>query len=117
MSSGRKVHLEIRQSMSTLMDMMNVTKVTMAWELHQQGVPKTHIAQRLGKHRETIHLWIKGVEQEGLMPFLDRYLKAKKGRRPRRCQRQLGIVHFRQVRIDPLSLLICFHSLFRCYAK
>ena len=66
------------------MDMMNVTKITMAWELHQQGVPKTHIAQRLGKHRETIHLWIKGVEREGLMPFLDGYLKAKKGPRPKR---------------------------------
>ena len=70
-SSRRNVHLEIRQSMSTLMDMMNATKVTMAWEMHQQGVPKTHIAQRLGKYRETIHLWIKGVEREGLMPFLD----------------------------------------------
>ena len=63
------VHIEIRQSMSTLMDMMNETKVTMGWELHQQGVPKTHIAQRLGKHRETIHLWIKGLEREGLSPF------------------------------------------------
>ena len=66
------------------MEMMNVTKATMAWELHQQGVPKAHISQRLGKHRETIHLWIKGVEREGLMAFLDRYLNAKKGPRPKR---------------------------------
>ena len=67
------------------MDMLNATKITMDWELHQQGLSKTHIAQRLKKHRETIHLWIKGVEREGLMPFLDGYHKAKKG--PRRKRR------------------------------
>lgn len=70
--------------MCTLMDMLNVTIVTMAWELHREGVPKAHIAQQLGKHRETIHLWICGIEQEGLLPFLDRYEKAKKGPRPKR---------------------------------
>ncbi len=53
------------------MDMLNTTKITMAWELHEQGVPKAQIARRLDKHRETIHLWIKGVEREGLMSFLD----------------------------------------------
>ena len=84
MSTERNVSVEIRQSMCMLMDMLNVTLITMAWELHREGVPKTHIARQLGKHRETIHLWIRGVEQEGLLPFLDRYQKAKKGPRLRR---------------------------------
>ena len=84
LSTVRNVSVEIRQSMYTLMDMLNVTMITMVWELYQEGVPKTHIAQRLGKHRETIHLWIGGIEREGLLPFLDRYQQAKKGPRPKR---------------------------------
>jgi transposase len=60
------------------MDMTNLTLITLAWELHEQGVPKIHIAQRLGKHRETIILWIQGVERYGLLEFLDHYGRAKK---------------------------------------
>ena len=44
-------------------------------------MPKARIAGRLGKHRETIHIWIKGIEQYGLIGFLDRYEQAKKGER------------------------------------
>jgi len=60
------------------MDMTNHTLITLAWELHEQGIPKTHIAQKLGKHRETIILWIQGVERYGLLGFLERYDQAKK---------------------------------------
>lgn len=60
------------------MDMINQTLITLAWELHEQGVPKIHIAQQLGKHRETIILWIQGIETYGLLGFLDRYENAKK---------------------------------------
>ncbi len=67
-----------------LMDMSNLTLITLAWELHQHGVPKLRIAQRLHKHRETIHLWLQGITAYGLLPFLDRYQQAKKGPRPRR---------------------------------
>jgi len=63
------------------MDMSNLTLITLAWELYQQGVPKSRIAKRLGKNRGTIHLWVKGVEAEGLLPFLERYQQAKKGPR------------------------------------
>jgi hypothetical protein len=63
------------------MDMINQTLITLAWELHEQGVPKTHIAHRLGKHRETIILWIQGIETYGLLGFLERYDGAKKGAR------------------------------------
>ncbi len=66
------------------MDMSNLTLITLAWELHQQGVPKSRIAAQLGRQRETIHLWLKGIAAEGLLPFLERYRNAKKGPRPKR---------------------------------
>ena len=42
------------------------------------------IARRLGKHRETVHLWVRGIQQEGLLGFLERYQQAKKAPRPER---------------------------------
>ena len=66
------------------MDMTNQTYITLAWELHEQGVNNTHIATQLGKHRETIILWIQGITQFGLLGFLDRYEQAKKVPRPKR---------------------------------
>lgn len=66
------------------MDMENTTLITLCWELYEAGVPKLHIAQRLGKHRETVRYWIRGVEQFGLRTFLDTYTHAKKGERKRR---------------------------------
>jgi len=64
--------------------MNRLTVVTLAWELHEQGLSNTHIAQRLGKHRETIGRWLQGVTQHGLAGFLERYEQAKKGPRHRR---------------------------------
>ena len=66
------------------MDMENTTLITLCWELYEAGVPKLHIAQRLGKHRETIRYWIRGVEQLGLLAFLNTYAHAKKGERKKR---------------------------------
>ena len=66
------------------MDMTSETLITLCWELHEQGLPKLRIARRLGKHRETIHLWIKGVEAYGLLGFLDKYRQARKGERKKR---------------------------------
>jgi transposase len=63
------------------MDMQNATLITLCWELYEQGIPKTRIANRLAKHRETIHLWIKGIERHGLLGFLEKYEQAKKGER------------------------------------
>ena len=60
------------------MDMTTHTLITIAWELYEQGIPKIHIARRLGKHRETIILWIQGIEQYGFLGFLERYDRAKK---------------------------------------
>ena len=63
------------------MDMQDSTLITLCWELHEHRMPKICIARRLGKHRETIHLWIKGIERYGLLGFLDKHEQAKKGER------------------------------------
>lgn len=59
--------------------MDNKTKIILAWELHQSGMNKTHIGASLTKNRETIRLWIQGIEKYGLESFLDLYARAKKG--------------------------------------
>lgn len=69
------------------MDIMNqITKITLAWELFEQQIPKTSISQRLEVHRETVGLWVKGIESHsaGLAGFIDNYLQAKKGKRAKR---------------------------------
>lgn len=66
------------------MDMLNITKIALAWELHGAGLPKSHIASKIGVGRETVHLWIKGISEYGLVEFLDRYSQAKKGQRIKR---------------------------------
>lgn len=66
--------------------MNQLTKIMLAWELYEQNVPKKHIGVRLGIHRETVHLWITDIQAhpDGLLGFLERYSKAKKGLRPKR---------------------------------
>lgn len=67
------------------MDVLNITKITLAWELFQQGIPQLHIAQQLHVDRVTIYRWVSGVQKTGdLELFLDHYLSAKKGRRKKR---------------------------------
>ncbi len=63
------------------MDMQNITKITLAWELYEAGVLKQDIAARLELNRDTIRLWIGEIQAYGLLPFLDRYTNAKKGPR------------------------------------
>lgn len=64
--------------------MTNTALIVLCWELYEQGMPQTHIAQRLGKHRETIGIWIRNIKEHGLLDFLDGYQQAKKGERKRR---------------------------------
>lgn len=66
------------------MDVLNLTKITIAWELFESGVPKTHIARRLNLNRETVHIWIKGINEFGLLEFLDKYTNSKKDERTKR---------------------------------
>src|SRR4030043_1369799 len=66
------------------MDVLNITKITLGWELYEAGVAKAHIAGRLSVNRDTIRLWIQGIESLGLVAYLDSYVRAKKGSRPKR---------------------------------
>jgi len=63
------------------MDVKQMTKIVLAWELFEQGSPKSHIAKQLGVHRETVGIWITRIAQIGLREFLDTYAVAKKGER------------------------------------
>lgn len=74
------------------MDVQQITKISLAWELFREGVPQLRIAKELGVDRVTVYRWIKGIHRaRNLERFLDRYLCAKKG--PRRG------------RVDPLLKL------------
>ena len=68
------------------MEVQQITKISLAWELCETGVAKTHIAEKLQVNRDTIRLWVKGVSShpEGLVGFLDSYKNAKKGPRAKR---------------------------------
>ena len=47
------------------MDMQTLTHMTLAYELAEQGLSHTKIAAHLGRHRETIGLWLKGGTRRG----------------------------------------------------
>lgn len=64
--------------------MEKLTQITLAWELFEQGVPKSHIAAHLGRHRETVIVWIAAIQAQGLEAFLDRHRQAPKQARPSR---------------------------------
>ena len=64
------------------MGMETTTLITLAWELHTQGLPKSRIAARLGKDRGTIRLWLGAVTEHGLLPFLEQHQEAKRQPRP-----------------------------------
>lgn len=77
---GRNVHVKTRQ-LAEAVGVNNLTRVTLAWELHEEGVSTTKIAKRLGRHRETVGVWLKGIRAQGLESFLESYAQAKKGPR------------------------------------
>jgi transposase len=64
--------------------MQTHTQITLAWELAAQGLSHRRIAAHLGRHRETVGLWLNGVATDGLAGFLARHAQAKKG--PRRAR-------------------------------
>lgn len=68
------------------MRVQQITKISLAWELVEAGIPKTHIAIRLGVNRDTVRLWSKSISShpKGLVGFLEDYLNAKKGERAKR---------------------------------
>lgn len=66
------------------MEVNQITKITLAWELFESGMAKRHIASKLGLHWETVGIWIRSIEEYGLLGFLDIYSEARKGPRIRR---------------------------------
>ena len=66
------------------MGMEKSTEMVLAWELHEQGMNKSAIARRLGRHRETIILWLRGMERHGLKGYVDKTQRACKVARPTR---------------------------------
>ncbi len=54
--------------------------------MYEQHVPKGHIAEELSVNRETVRIWIRGIEEhaEGLLGYLQAYRDAKKGERAKR---------------------------------
>lgn len=64
--------------------MEKTTEMVLAWELFEQGLNKSAIARRLGRDRETIRLWLRGIETHGQHSFLERSATACKVPRPGR---------------------------------
>jgi transposase InsO family protein len=89
------------------MKVRQATKIILVWELYEQGVLKTHIAGRVGVHRETVGEWIKGIMQheDGLLGFLEDYENAKKG--PRRKRKVDGLLKARIYRLREENRQCC----------
>jgi transposase len=62
-----------------------MTKITIAWELLEQGIPKSLVTKHLGVSRRTIIHWSQAIQEYGdLQSFLDHYHQSKKGSRQKR---------------------------------
>lgn len=67
------------------MSVRQISKIVLAWDLLEQGVPKGRVADYVGVHRRTIIRWHQSIEECGdIECFLDQYLSAKKGSRLKR---------------------------------
>lgn len=66
------------------MEVNQITKISLAWELFESGVSKSHIASQLEVNRETVHIWLGNIQNFGLLDFLEQYSNAKKGSRIKR---------------------------------
>jgi transposase InsO family protein len=67
------------------MEMRQMTKIILAYELLEQGISKANIAERLNVSRRTVIRWAQAIEQHGsLEAYLDYYQQAKQGPRRKR---------------------------------
>jgi len=65
--------------------MNQITKITLAFELEEQGIPRVYIADKVGIGRATLYRWLDRIEKAGDFElFIDQYLNAKKGERKKR---------------------------------
>jgi transposase len=67
------------------MEMRQMTKIILAYELLEQEISKTQIAKRLGISRRTVIRWEQAIQAHGsLDAYLEYYEQAKKGKRKKR---------------------------------
>lgn len=66
------------------MEVNQITKITICQELFEAGLPKSHIADKLEINRETVRIWLRGIDELGLGGFTESYLNCKKGERTKR---------------------------------
>lgn len=67
------------------MSVRQTSKIVLAWDLLQQGIPKGRIANHIDVHRRTIIRWHQGIKKHvNIEGFLDQHLSAKKGLRAKR---------------------------------
>ena len=83
------------------MDMHTLTQLTLAFELAEQGLSHTKIAAHLGRHRETIGLWVQGMATDGLTGYLERDAQTTTGPRwarqvPATIKRLMGELRVRE---------------------
>ena len=86
--------------------MEKATEIVLAQELSEQGLNKSAIARRLGRDRETIRFWLRGIEQHGLKEFVDNNATACKMPRPSRQVDALVKLWIWQIRERDLSLIM-----------
>lgn len=60
------------------------TKITLVWELHEQGMSNSHIAKHLEVNRETVGNYIRAIEQTNQLTFLEQYRQSQRSPRPTR---------------------------------
>lgn len=61
-----------------------LTKITLCWNLHQNGISNRQIARDLGLNHETVGNYVRGIERLGLLPFLEQYRSTPRKPRPSR---------------------------------
>lgn len=64
--------------------MQTISLIEHAWSLYRAGVKPMVLAQTIGKDRATVYRWLKGIKRSGIRRFLEKYRRAKKGRRQKR---------------------------------
>src|SRR3972149_6058070 len=85
------------------MEVRQTTKIALAWDLYCQGVPKSHIAKLVGVHRETVGIWMSGIEgnPQGLGGYLEYYLNCKKTERTKE-----KLIQFRKREFGACEMII-----------
>lgn len=66
------------------MDMDAKTKITLVWELHQNGISNRQIARDLDLNHETVGNYIRAIDLQGLLPFLVTHRTGQRKPRPSR---------------------------------